>query len=193
VNLGLFIVPAIVLPLLSCSGGKVDPARPAQSHQSFSQRLNENNGYVQDKQGNWAPRSDKRSSFELVGESPYFKGEHSKKEYKPAVYRKSSWSGKQEFTKSVWQGGADGSRFQTAARQQGQAARESGTAARMPGQYNAGAYATGSAREAHAREVPRVADAETESRRDVYQPPEVIDWRQRRSLSKDQTKALLGR
>jgi hypothetical protein len=32
-----------------------------------------------------------------------------------------------------------------------------------------------------------------ENRRETFQPPEIIDWREQRSLSVDQSRGILGR
>jgi hypothetical protein len=66
---------AVSALLVSCAGeAERDQARPTE-HKSFSQRLNDSNGYKQDPSGNWVPKSDKRSSFESVGAQPRGKTE----------------------------------------------------------------------------------------------------------------------
>jgi hypothetical protein len=186
-------MPAIAVALASCAGGpERDRARPTEQ-KSFSQRLNESNGFKQDQSGNWVPRSDKRSSFENVGTSPYFKGNEKKKEFKAGEYQKKSWWGSRSFDMQAYQGNTDGSRFQKTASQQGATAMENRNAAGLTGDYATGSYATGAARETRAGAVSRVADAETDARRRVYQAPEVIHWREQRPITREQTKSLLGR
>lgn len=188
-----FLLLVVSLALVSCAGeAERDPARPTE-HKSFSERLNESNGYKQDPTGNWVPKTDKRSSFEDVAPSPYFTGKQEKKEFKTGEYRKKSWWGNRDFKMDPYQGNTDGSRFQTPARQQGVTAVENRNAADLPGAYVTGGYETGAAREAAVDGVSRVTDAETAARRRVYQAPEVINWREQRPITREQTKSLLGR
>ena len=112
----------------------------------MSARLNEKAGFVQDSEGKWAPRVNRRSSFETKGESPYFKGEYGKKEYKAGDYAKKSWQGGKSFETKTYQGETDGSRFAKSSRFDGQAAREGSQGAREGGQTareGGNTYATG--------------------------------------------------
>lgn len=190
----IFFLPVVFLMLAGCAGkSERSKARPTE-HKSFSQRLNQDNGYKQDASGNWVPKSDQRSSFESVGESPYFKGKQKKKEFKTDEYQSKSFWGNRDFKVKSYQGDTDGSRFQTAARQQGMTAREGGNATEMPGEYATRGYATSQARETGEREAAsHVVDAETEARRRVFQAPDVLNWNQRRAMSQEETKSLLGR
>ncbi len=185
---------AVLLALVSCAGEKArDPARPT-ARKPLSQRLDERNGYKQDEAGNWVPRSDKRSSFESVGDSPYFKGNKKKKEFKVGEYQKKSWWGSRDFKMTSYEGNTDGSRFHKTAGQEGVTARENRSAVNhLPGDYKTSGFATGAAREAGMDGVSRVSDAETAVRRRVYQAPEVINWREQRPITREQTKSLLGR
>jgi hypothetical protein len=189
--------PAILLPLVllaaSCASDKGDSAPPVETYKPLSQRLSESNGYKQDANGNWAPRNDKRSSFESQGESPYFKGEYGKKDYKTGDYSKKSWWGNKDYGRQHYAGSTDGSRFQKTSRLDGKGARESGSAADVPDPYQTDTYATSAAREAGKGKLAKPSDAETDIRRRVYQQPEIIDWRQQRTLSLEQSKGILGR
>lgn len=187
------VIPVTFLALLGCAAkSERDRARPS-GYKPLSQRVNDTNGYTQDEGGNWVPKSNQRSSYEKIGESPYFKGTQKKKEFKVGEYQRKSWWGNRGFQVKPYDGNTDGSRFQTTARQQGMAAREGGRSAGMTGTYETGDFATGAAREAGMDAVPRVVDAETEERRRVYQAPEILNWNQRRAISRDETKSLLGR
>lgn len=184
---------AFCLALVSCAGNNErDRARPTE-RKSFSQRLDESNGYKQDKSGNWAPKTDKRSSFEGMSASPYFKGNAKKKEFKTGEFQKKSWWGNRDFDMQAYQGKTDGSRFKKTARQQGTTAVESNHASDMKGNYATDGFATSAARETGVAGVSRVSDAETEARRRVYQAPEIINWREQRSMNQAQTRSLLGR
>lgn len=178
--------------LVSCAGDEPDLSRPSE-RKPFSQRLNDSNGFKQDKEGNWVPRTDKRSQFEQTGESPYFRGQRKEKEYRVGEYKKTSWWGKKSHDKPSWQSAQGGSRFQTTARQQGKSAMESGSTSRMRGKYRTGRFDTGSANESRNRGIDRIADAETQLARESYQAPEVMGWGKKRNLSRHETRTLLGR
>lgn len=171
-----------------------DPSRPSAGKPStLSQRLQENQGFTQDANGNWVPTQDKRSTFEAQGASPYFKGKFEGKTYKTGGYERKSWWGAKNYDRKSYAGKTDGSRFQTASGLSGQAARESRTDAGMGTRYGTGTYATNTAREASGESIARPGDAETAERRRVYEAPGIIDWREQRNLSIEQTRGLLGR
>lgn len=171
---------------------KADKAAPPE-HKSLSQRLDQKNGYKQDTKGNWVPQNDQRSSFESKGKSPYFQGEYAKKSYQTGDYAKKSWWGNKDYGSKPYAGDTDGSRFQKSSRHDQQRARETGAAADLPDAYQTGAYATGAAREAGRAGIKKPSDTETDIRRRVYQAPEIIDWKEQRSLSLEQSKGILGR
>jgi hypothetical protein len=150
-------------------------------------------GYRQDSKGNWKSNSNKRSSFESQGDSPYFKGDYGSKEYKTGEYTKKSWWGNKDYQPKQYAGNTDGSRFQQKSRLDGQGARESGSAAKLPDPYQTDAYATGSALEAGNSPIGKPSDAETDNRRKAYQQPDVIDWREQRAMTLQQSKGILGR
>jgi len=191
-NLILFCICLLAASCASDSGSSSAPA--AESYKGLSQRLNETGGYKVDEDGNWKPRNNKRSSFEAGGESPYFKGEYGKKEaYKTGEYSKKSWWGNKDYGRETYAGDTDGSRLRKTSRLDGQGASESGSAADVPDPYQTGAYATSSARETSEGRLSKPTDAETNVRRRVFQQPDVIDWREQRTLSLDQSKGILGR
>jgi hypothetical protein len=187
----------LVLLPVSCAsdsgGGKpADSAAAPASHKPLSQRLQEKNGYQQDANGNWVPQNDQRSSFEAKGKSPYFQGKYDKKTYQTGEYSKKSWWGNKDYGRQEYAGNTDGSRFQKSSRFDGQGARETGTDADLPGPYQTGTYATKPAREAGRSGITKPSDTETDIRRKVYKEPEIIDWREQRSLSLEQSKGILG-
>lgn len=185
-----------LLPVLLVASCATDSARKENSGGGFkplSQRLEENNGYAQDSAGNWVPRTDKRSSFESQGASPYFKGDYHKKTYQAGEYSKKSWWGNKDYGRKSYAGDTDGSRFQETSRHQGRSARETGGSANIPDAYQTGTYATSAAREAGAGNLAKPSDAETDIRRRVFPQPAIIDWREQRSLTLEQSKGILGR
>lgn len=186
----LWLAAALLAASCAPDSGSGSTARPRKS---LSERLNEDGGYKQDTEGNWVKKGDKRSSFENQGESPYFKGDYAKNNYKAGEYRKKSWWGNKQYDRQAYAGNTDGSRFQKDSRFDGQGARESGSAAAIPDPYQTGAYATGAAREAGGSQLAKPGNAEIEKRREIYQAPEIIDWREQRNLSVDGTRGILGR
>lgn len=168
-----------------------DASQPA--HKSLSQRLDQKNSYKQDAKGNWLPQNDQRSSFESKGKSPYFQGTYQKKTYQTDTYSKKSWWGSKDYSHKNYEGNTDGKHFQKPSRFSDQNAREANTAANIPSTYQTGAFATHSAREARTGHVAKPTDTLTEMRRKSYPAPEIIDWKQQRSMSMDQSKSILGR
>jgi hypothetical protein len=158
----------------------------------LSQRLEEKNGYKQDTQGNWLPQNDKRSSFESQGASPYFQGNYQKKSYETHSYSKKSWSGNQEFPRQTYSGNTNGSRFQKSSRFNRQGANESNLAAKMPDPYQTNTYSTTAAQETTRPNIAKPSDAPTNRRRAVFKSPEIVDWKEQRSLSLEQAKGILG-
>jgi hypothetical protein len=188
-----FIPCLLALLLASCASDSNNSGRPESTRGSLSERLNEKNGYKQDADGNWVPQNDKRSPYESKGQSSYFKGQYEKKAYKAGEYSKTSFWGNKEYGTRQYSGSTDGSRFQKDSRLSGQGARESGNSADIPKTYQTDSYATSAAHEAGNTAIARPADAETEMRRKIYQPPEIIDWREQRQLSLEQSKGILGK
>lgn len=188
----MLLLTLLAASCASDSGGNESSSAPEPS-KPLTQRLSESNGYQQDSNGNWVPKIDKRSSFESQDDSHNFKGEYSGKTYKAGEYAKKSWWGNKDYGRQSYAGDTDGSRFQTKSRLDGKGARESGSAANVSGPYQTGSYATSAARETDKNHLTKPSDAETDSRRRVYQEPEIIDWKQQRSMTMDQSKGILGR
>jgi hypothetical protein len=188
---------ALLLTLLaaSCASDSGESSPAPESSKPLSQRLSESNGYQQDSNGNWGPKNDKRSSFESQSDSHNFKSEYKgDKTYKAGEYSKKSWWGNKDYGRQSYAGETDGSRFQTKSRLDGQNAREStGDTAKISGPYQTGNYATSAARETGKNRLAKPSDADTNSRSRVYQQPEIIDWKQQRAITLDQSKGILGR
>ncbi len=187
-----------LLPLLlaACAADKdkaTTTATPAPARKKLSERMNESNGYKQDDKGNWVPKIDRRSEFESKGQSNYAGKSFKKQEYKTGDYAKKSWWGNKEYVPKAYAGNTDGSRFKTPSALQGKGAREAGSQARIPGNYKTGDYATNAAREAGATPIVTGSNTLIENQRKGFQQPDVIDYREQRSLSMDQSKGILGR
>ncbi|MFT3991620.1 MAG: hypothetical protein QM680_09445 [Luteolibacter sp.] len=186
----------LAIPLLACLASCGTESKPsAPERQGLEARMNQKNGYTQDSNGQWVPQNDKRSSFDQKGESPYFKGEYAKKEYKAGDYAKKSWWGSEtSYDKKAYAGNTDGSRFQTENRNSKKSSRESAQSARESGNsYATSDYKTGSARETKKSGIPNTSDAETDVRRKVFNPPAVVDWQSQREMSIQESRSILGR
>jgi hypothetical protein len=186
-----------LLPLLlaSCSSDKDKTAEAPTSgpvRRSLNERMTESNGYKQDSKGNWIPQTDRRSDFEGKSNTSFSK-DYKKQEYKTGDYSKKSFWGNKEYAAKPYAGNTDGSRFQKASRLQGQGAREAGTDANIPDAYQTGTYATGAARETGATPIAKSSNAAIDNRQKNYKQPDIIDWREQRSVTMDQSKGILGR
>jgi len=188
-------VPALLISIgvVSCAD-KTDPATPAVSgHKSLAERLSESGGYKQDAEGNWVPNSDKRSSFDSQRESQFSNRSVEKGTYQTGDYAKKSWWGSKDYNTQEYSGNTDGSRFQTKARQDGQIARGDGMKAQLEGPFETNTLDRRSARESASEAIARPSNSYTEAQRNSYKAPSVIDWREQRSMSMDDSKGILGR
>lgn len=178
--------------LVSCASDKAaDNAAPERP--SLQERLTEGGGYKQNENGEWVPKSDKRSSFDSQRESPYFKGKVKTEEYKTGEYAKKSWWGSKDYGKKPYEGNTDGSRFRTKARQEGQMSRDHGKAAQIPEPFETNTLDRPSARESLNPEIERPSSPVVESRKKVFKAPSVIDWKEQRAMSMDKSRGILGR
>lgn len=186
----------LLLPLLllaSCASDSSPEKSSPPARKTLSERMNENNGYKQDSEGNWKSQNDRRSSYESQGETHDSKKDFKKQAYKAGDYTKKSWWGNKDYGRQTYEGNTDGSRFQKSSALQGKGANEGGTNANIPDNYQTNAYSTGAAREAGGKQIKKGSNTEIENRRSGYEQPEIIDWREQRSLSMDQSKGILGR
>ncbi len=193
---GRWISPVIVALLsASCAGDKVDPSRPTAENgpKPMTQRLSESGGYKQDDEGNWIPKSDKRSQYDSNRESAYFKGKVKTDRYKTGEYKKKSWLGGKDYGKQEYSGNTDGSRFQTKARQDGQKSRDAGKSARVAGPFETNTLDRENAREGSYSGVARPSNDVVDAKRGKYKAPSVIDWTEQRDMSMDQSRGILGR
>lgn len=187
---------ALVLCALAAScTDNMDSAKPTadSGHKGLQERLSEGGGYKQDANGQWVPKSDKRSPYDSQRDSPYFKGKVEKENYKTGEYAKKSWWGSKDYATKSYDGDTDGSRFQTKARQDDMIARDSGKGYRETGSYKTNTLDHESARESGASPVERPTNAAVESQRALYKAPSVVDWREQRSMSMDRSKSIIGR
>ncbi len=185
--------PLLLAGILSASCSSDESTAPTPTHKPLSQRLEEKHGYAKDAEGNWVPRSDKRSSFENQGEAAYFQKEFNKQDFKTGDYAKKSWWGNKDYGRKPYTGNTDASKFETSSTLQGQGAREAGDTAKIPGTYQTENYATSAASESNNSPINKPSNTGIENNRESFQQPEIIDWREQRSLSVDQSRGILGR
>lgn len=180
----------------SCGTDADKPASTPQARKSMNERFGgggrDPNSFQQDANGKLMINDSKRSYYESKGESYYGGKEFKKQEYKAGDYAKKSWWGNKEYDRQAYDGNTDGSRFQTPSDLQGKGAREAGSAADIPDKYQTGTYATGSANEAGNAPIKKGTNDAIENRRKVFEQPEIIDYREQRALTVDQSKSLLG-
>lgn len=191
-----FAVLIPVLLLVSCasdSAAKKKEPTSTPPRKSLSERMNEKNGYRQDADGNWVANNERRSEYEGKGSTYDAKKTFEKRDYKTGDFAKKSWWGNKEYDRQSYTGNTDGSRFQKPSALQGEKAPEAGDTAKIPGPYQTDTYATGTAREAGNKAITKPSNDIVNSRQKVFQQPEIIDWREQRNLSLDQSKGILGR
>lgn len=181
-----------LLGMTSCGLKQDEPLDERRAPLTFSERLNERNGYKQDASGNWVPLNDKRSSFESQGRSPYFSGTQDKKAFDAASYDKKRYEREGYATKSFYHG-KDGNRFSKPSSLSQTAARESAQSHQGISAYQTKPIDRTSASESGRDSIDKPTDYQTEKRRDVYIPPEVIDYKQQREMTVDESKGILGR
>ncbi len=190
------LLPLVAIPLLLASCGADSQNKSTAStpqRKKLSERINEESGYKQDANGKWVPRSDKRSSFESQGESHFTGKSVKKQEYKAGDYAKKSWWGSKEYDRKSYAGNTDGSRFQQASDLGDKGAREASTTlTNTPDNYKTGEYATSAARETGNKQITKSSNDMIENRREQYTPPEIIHWKEQRTMSMDRSRGLLG-
>ncbi len=182
------------LLVMSCSHQiKKEVSAEVSEPESLSQRLSGASGYKQDADGNWVPTSNKRSSFEQKGESPYFKGKIEKKVYQTGDYKKTIWGGKKTYQTTEYKGDTDGSRFKIESEQQGKVAYLGDKKVDTLDPYKTNKLEYGSARESDAKNLDKPRNDYAESRRRSYVPPSVTDWKEQRKMSLEESRSILGR
>jgi hypothetical protein len=187
----------LFLGLTACAPD-AKPSASTTTRQTLSERLDatkpEPSSYKQDSEGKWIAQTGKRSPFEGKTDPNFANKNFTKQPYKTPNYAKKSWWGSKDYSANKsYKGNTDASRFQKSAAQQGKNARESGTANAFSDKpYATGDYATSSARESTTAAIKKGSNDSIENRRKSFAQPEVTDWQQRRDLSVEQTKGILG-
>jgi hypothetical protein len=191
----LYLGALLLLFVTACANKTKDNVRTESAQSAVPQPIEKYSlaGYEQDAEGNWVPMSNKRSSFELQRESPHFKGEYEKKAYKTGDYEKKSWWGKSNYAVGPYQGNTDGSRFKIQARQNDKVFPNADKKVDKGDPYQTNTLEYQSARESNVTKIDKPVNDYTESRKRRYVQPSVMDWEERRNLSLEQSRSILGR
>lgn len=181
--------------LSSCASktARKDNVDATPARKSLLSRVTEDSGYKQDSQGNWIARDNRRSPYESQGQSAYFQKDFKKQEYKTGDYSKKSWWGNKELDRQTYAADTQATSDQKTSDLQGKGAREIKNVVKAPGSYDTDAYGTSSARETAAKGIAKPSNDGIENNRQSFDPPEIINWREQRSLSVDQSRGILGR
>jgi hypothetical protein len=170
---------------LSCAGG--DKSAESSAPKTMSERFN-GGPVTRSSEGKWSAGVEGKMVADAGKQSAYFTGDSKlPKTYRAGEFAKQQWWGGKGYDTKAYQGTPDGSRFQTAARDQGTSAREGGTAAKI-----AGPYQTAGAREASARQLDKTSDPATAIRRGTFPQPDVQGWEQQRQMDVKTVNSILG-
>lgn len=201
----LFLCLPLLAALTACgTGGSGDSpslaSRAAEQTRTLNERFGQTSGgtpegIMRDAEGNLVVTTNRRSVFDSERENATFRGTNrsTNQQFAASQFATRSWQGDRESNAgSAYAGSTDGSRFQgsrssgaTTASQQGQGFATRGIAT--------SGYSTGQAREEGRPGIARQTDAATERRREIQAQPEVIDWREQRSMDLRQVRSILGR
>ena len=176
--------------IASCTP-KVDKPE-ASAPKGLSERLEQSNGYTQDDKGNWAPKIDKRSSYETQGKSAYFDRKYEGKSFNTDSYAKKSWWGGKEMPHKAYQGKMEQIDHQDA-NIVGKPSVIRSKAYKTRSHDQTGSYGTHAAIENEAGDLDKPSDAETDVRRKTPIKPKITDYDQQRAMSIEQSKSLLGK
>lgn len=184
--------------LLSHCADKADDsqaATEASKPRSMNERFNDRGkeGYYQDSEGKWKIKDNKRSSFESVGRSPLANQQYSGKAYNPASVEKQSWWGNTRYQKQAYLGNTSADQFKTTANDAGKSANEAGSRSI----FSRKSVTTRTIDRTNATESGRTnamqstgAARETER---AYAQPDIIDWKEQRSLQLKDTKSWMNK
>lgn len=199
-NLTLSLIfPALLLVSCASDSKKEKPApAEASGHRTMDERFKgggqfDPNSYRQGADGKLSIQNAKRSPFEAKGESNLSKKSFNKQAYQTGDYAKKSWWGNKEYGSQKYAGNTDGSRFQKASDLADKGARESSTHAKIPDNYNTNSYATNAAREAGNAPIKKGTSDQIENKRNGFEQPEILDYREQRTISKAEAGSILGR
>jgi hypothetical protein len=191
----LAFLPLLALLFASCASDEPSPSAATPARKKMEERFGgggrDPDSVTQDKSGKIVPNA-KRSPYESKGAPSFADKDFKKQQYKAGDYAKKSWWGNKDYAPKAYAGNTDGSRFQTSSALDGKGAREAATNAKIPDNYDTDSYATNAAREAGNSPIKKSSNAEIDNRQKIFDQPEIIDWREQRSITMDRTKGILG-
>jgi hypothetical protein len=193
VNLLRSILSLAAILLASCasdSDSGTGTSTANAGYKPMSQRLNESNGYKVDSDGNWVPKSNKRSSYDGSGTPGGMKGNVGKKAYQAGKLQQKSWWGNKNYGQKQFGGNTTNTTFNKSSSLGNKGAREAGASPKTSQTYGTGTFASRAAGEGGGKNLP-TQRFHNEGKR--HQQPEIIDWKEQRSLSLEQSKGILGR
>lgn len=190
-----FIALLFSFSLAGCASDSAeDVAAPQNRTTDLEKRYAESSGFKTDTDGNLiSSKSNKRSSFERNRESSFFKGKIEKEVYQTGDFEKKSWWGSKTYKVDEYKGDTDGSRFKSAAKSYGKGELYADQKVDTGKPYNAEILDYESARESDGKRIEKPRNDYTESRKRSYLQPSVIDWKEQRKLSMEQSRGILGR
>lgn len=180
--------------VLSCaekpnsSSATSDPAP-----RTLSQRINEQTGYVQDANGQWKPRVNRRSSFESKGAASFANQQFSTKNFQTKTIDKQSWWGNRTIDRKRFDASSATKLVPQESMTFNRPHEASQNYATTSTVENGRRFATGSAAEQGTRAIEKTTNSAVQHRRDVFSQPEIIDWTPQRQLDINSTKSMLGR
>lgn len=186
------VIPLVLV--VSCTPKEDNSNVVPLGQQPMQQRFSAGKPLQRDAKGNWPAEVRSMKLDDGDRKSDYFTSTSNlPKAYKAGEFKKAAWWGDKSYPRKPYTGNTDGSRFQVASKAKDKTARETGTAADVPGPYQTGTYRTGDARESSGKRIGKTSDAETDIRREVFPEPDVADWKQQREMDIRATKSILGR
>jgi hypothetical protein len=168
-------------------------ATEASKPRSMSERFNNRGkqGYYQDSEGNWKVQNQQRSSFEQVGRSSLDDKSLRREAYPTERVEKRSWWGKNQYEKPTYQP-QSAQALKTTAAVAGQKAREQNSLADLPDPIKRDGFATQSNSSRNQSRFRDANQAATESANDDL-TPDIMDWKEQRTLQLKDTKSWLNK
>lgn len=188
-----YFCACLSLLVIGCASESKEPKPEPSAPKTLSERLSESGGFKQDENGNWVPKSNKRSSFELQRDNAQFKGEYEKKAYQAGDYEKKSWWGKKAYQKTEYEGDTDGSRFKIEAQPHGKKNLYSDKRVPKGEPYKTDLIEYGEAGESDAERFDKPRNDYVESKRRKFVQPSIIEWEEQRKMSLEDSRRILGR
>ncbi|MGB1874526.1 MAG: hypothetical protein ACPHNY_06020 [Akkermansiaceae bacterium] len=147
-----------------------------------------------DESGNPVMKSDLRSSFEGKTSGLTHGRDFNGTDYSTKSYAKKRWAGASQFQAKQYAGNTDANQYKMEPWFVRKQVSAEGQRAAADGQrYAASQYDTSAAREQASERIEVASDAETDARRQRYQQPDIIDWKEQKGLGVKDTNQLLGR